>query len=227
MGLLSTARGTAPARQSTNSSFSSRLLPQLFDAKRLDALEQFNVLDFGRASAGSFEFFSQFNCRLSILDCGDSLLRWSRELDKRVADDHPPSQQQLRHELHGLLSAIDDRQYDIVLLWDTLNHLHPAAVPALASLLRRHVHRDFRGHAFVAHKPTEHPQLRVMSMRSTEEIQIFSSETARLYPHSRKAVNEALGTELRVRHAVLHGDGRLECIICAGDGEVTKPIISV
>jgi hypothetical protein len=224
MALLSGVRGTAHAAPQV---LISRLLPQLYDPRRLDSLAHFSVLDFGRASAGSFDFFNQYACRLSVLDAGASLLEWSRQLEARLAADKAPSQQQLRHELRGLLGAMEERQYDIVLLWDTLNHLHEYALPALASLLRRHVHRDFLGHAFISHKLTEQQDLRYIGMRSPEEIQVFASEPARLYAHSRKAVNDALGAELRVRHAVLHGDGRLECILCAGDGSEPRPVITV
>lgn len=205
----------------------SRLLPQLYDPRRLDSLERFSVLDFGRASAGSFDFFGQYRCRLSVLDAGAGLLRWSQRLEERLAADEAPSPQQLRHELRGLLTAMEERQYHVVLLWDTLNHLHEYALPALASLLRRHVHRDFLGHAFIAHKLPEPQELRHMGMRSPGEIRVFGREPARLYAHTRKIVNSTLGSDLRVRHAVLHGDGRLECILCAGDGPEPRPVISV
>ena len=230
MALLSGVRGNSASSSAGVAEpqvLVSRLLPQLYDARRLEASHRFSVLDFGRASPGSFEFFNQYHCRLSVLDAGASLLTWSKRLEQRLASDESPSPQQLRHELRGLLGAMEERQYDIVLLWDTLNHLHPLALPALASLLRRHVHCDFLGHAYIAHKLTERQQLRYMGMRSPQEIQVFESVPAALYAHTRKTVNQALGTDLRVRHAVLHGDGRLECILSAGEGAEPRPIISV
>lgn len=195
----------------TATTVSSRLLGIMLDEKRLASLGTLNILDFGRANSGSLEFFNQFSCRLSVLDAADSLLDWSGALQARMED--PPSQQQMQLELSGLLSAMNDHRYDLVFLWDTLNHLHEYALPAFASLLRRHVTPDCRGHGFMLHKRGTEQQLRYMGMAGDNLIAIQQQQPATLYPHNRQAVNEALGADLKIDQGVLHGDGRLEFLL--------------
>jgi hypothetical protein len=189
----------------------SRLLPVMLDEKRLADIGTLNILDFGRANNKSLEFFNQYSCRLSVLDAADSLLQWSRTLETRMDD--PPSQQQMQLELSGLLPTIEGHRYDLVFLWDTLNHLHEYALPAFAGLLRRHVTAGFRGHGFILHKRGTEQQLRHMGLVGNHQIAVQSQQSAPLYAHNRKVVNETLGPDLRLDHGVLHGDGRLEFLL--------------
>lgn len=183
----------------------------MLDEKRLASLGTLNILDFGRANSGSLEFFNQFSCRLCVLDAADSLLEWSSGLEARMDD--PPSNQQMQLELSGLLSSMGAHRYDLVFFWDTLNHLHEHALPAFSGLLRRYLTTDCRGHGFMLHKRGTEHLLRHMGMAGDHVIAVQSQQPKTLYPHNRKVVNEALGSDLRIDQGVLHGDGRLEFLM--------------
>jgi hypothetical protein len=204
-------------------SLSSRLLPKMLDEKSLASKGTLNILDFGRANSASLEFFNQFSCRLCVLDAAESLLDWSGKLAARMED--PPSQQQMQLELSGLLETMGERRYDLVFLWDTLNHLHEHALPAFARLLRRHVTGDFFGHGFMLHKRGTEQQLRYMGLTGNELVTVQAQQAAPLYAHNRKVINEALGAELHIDHGVLHGDGRLEFLLVPGKPQRTPPIV--
>lgn len=191
----------------------SRLLSEVLKADRIESLGTLNILDFGRANSGSLELFNQFPCRLCVLDAADALLAWSRTVADRAESDDPPSPQQLLHELTGLLSDIGEHSYDIVFLWDTLNHLHPLALPAFAALMRRHLTNKSRGHGFMLHKRDASQQLRRMGLAGIDEIRLLAEEETPLFAHTRKEVNETLAPDLQIDHAVLHGDGRLEYVL--------------
>jgi hypothetical protein len=191
----------------------SRLLPVMLDEKRLADVGTLNILDFGRANSSSLEFFNQFSCRLSVLDAADTLLDWSRALETRLEE--PPTKQQMQLELSGLLPAMEGRRYDLVFLWDTLNHLHEYALSAFAGLLRRHVTASFRGHGFILHKRGTEQQLRHMGLAGNNTIAIQAQQSAPLYAHNRKVVNETLGPDLRIDQGVLHSDGRLEFLLAS------------
>ena len=116
----------------------------------------------------------------------------------------------------SVLSAIGEYRYDLVFLWDTLNHLHPHALSAFAGFLRRHVTAEFQGHGFMLHKRGTEQLLRHMGLASTDLIAVHEQLPATLFSHNRKVVNEALGAELQIKHGVLHGDGRLEFVLGSG-----------
>jgi hypothetical protein len=201
-------RGAEPAPPIT-----SRLLSTVLDEKRLSQVGTLNILDFGRANSASLEFFNQYSCRLCVLDAADQLLEWSRSIDERMEE--PPSESQMLFELANQLSGIGKHCYDLVFLWDTLNHVHPHALRAFASLLKQHVTAGFRGHGFMLNKKGTEPRLRHMSLAGADSILVNSATAATLHAHSRKAVDEAFGQDLRIDQGVLHGDGRLEYLVLA------------
>ena len=202
---------------------SSRLLPTIFDEKRLATLGTLNILDFGRANGASLEFFNQFSCRLCVLDAAETLLDWSQTVEARLED--PPSHTQMQLELGNLLRSIGDHRYDFVLLWDTLNHLHELALPAFAGLLKRHVTADFRGHGFMLHKRGTEQQLRFLGLTGIDRIITYGASDRELFAHNRKIANEALGPDLAIDQGVLHGDGRLEFLMIHGRKETRRASI--
>ena len=212
MALLGAHRRDRPAASPTV--IASRLLEKVLDTEKLQQLGTLNILDFGRANSASLELFNQFSCRLSVLDTADTLLAWSADIARREADE-PPTQLQLQHELGGLLSAMGEHRYDLVFLWDTVNHLHERALPAFSALLRRHLTPHARGHGFMLHKRESPRRMRRMGLGGTNEIRLIGETDAELFPHTRKTVSEALGPDLQIDHAVLHADGRLEYLLSA------------
>ncbi|MEM1401778.1 MAG: hypothetical protein AAGG55_00480 [Pseudomonadota bacterium] len=191
-----------------------RLLPTVLDPTKLEKKTALQVLDFGRANSATLAFFNQYPCRLCVLDAAETLLEWSESVAARMEE--PPSASQMRLELSNLLSSIGDYRYDVVFLWDTLNHLHPHALDAFGSVLRRHVTTDFKGHGFMLHKKGTPQFLRQLSLQSESVLNIREQESVPLYAHNRKQVNEALEPDLKIDHGVLHGDGRLEFVVTSG-----------
>ncbi len=212
VGLPGRSRTSAPGPAQT---LTSRLLPAVLDEKRLASVGTLNILDFGRAHGASLEFFNQFSCRLCVLDAADSLIQWSREVAAR-SDDDLPSASQMQLELSNLLSAMGEHRYDLVFLWDTINHLPEYALPAFAALLRRHVTAQFRGHGFVLQKRGAAQQLRHMSLTGINEIVVHEAVETELYSHNRRVINDCLGSDLKLDQGVLHGDGRLEFLMLNG-----------
>lgn len=212
VGLL----GKTTDRSAPSPAITSRLLPVMLDEKRLASLGTLNILDFGRANSGSLEFFNQFSCRLCVLDAAESLLEWSSGLEARM--DEPPSNQQMQLELSGVLSSMGAHRYDLVFLWDTLNHVHEHALPAFAGLLRRYLTPNCRGHGFMLHKRGTEQLLRHMGMAGDNNFAVQEQTATTLYPHNRKLVNDALGSDLRIDQGVLHGDGRLEFLLVSDSG---------
>ncbi|MEE4279393.1 MAG: class I SAM-dependent methyltransferase [Halieaceae bacterium] len=193
---------------------SSRLLPAMLDEKRLAAAGTVGILDFGRANGASLEFFNQFSCRLCVLDAAANLRSWG---DGIAAREEPPSPAQMQLELSNLLAAMGGHRYDLVFLWDTINHLPEVALPAFAALLRRHVKPDFRGHGFLMHKRGAAQELRQLGLTGHDQITVHSSEAMAVFAHNRRVVDDALGRELRIDQGVLHGDGRLEFLMINGN----------
>ena len=207
--------GRRSARDPGPVTITSRLLPSLLDEEKLAARGPVNILDLGRANSSSLEFFNRFPCRLTVLDAAESLIEWSRRLEQRMED--PPSQQQMQHELAGLLRTPQGTlPFDIVFLWDTFNHLHEYALPAFAALLRKELAPGFKGHGFMLHKRGTEQQLRHMGLAGPDLVRINESHDTPLYAHNRRVVNDALGPAMQVDHGVLHGDGRLEFLLTQG-----------
>ena len=195
-------------------SITCRLLPTVLDPKKLEKKTALQVLDFGRANSATLSFFNQYPCRFCVLDAAEELLQWSESVAARMED--PPSNSQMRLELANLLSSMGDYRYDVVFLWDTLNHLHPHALNAFGSVLHRHVTADFKGHGFMLHKKGTPQFLRHLSLQSDSVLNVREQETVPLYAHNRKQINESLEPDLKIDHGVLHGDGRLEFIVTSG-----------
>jgi hypothetical protein len=187
----------------------------MLDPAKLEARGTLSILDFGRANSSSLEFFNQYPCRLCVLDAADTLLDWSRSVTERASGDAPPSRQQLQHELSGLLADMGQHRYDLVFLWDTLNHLHELALPAFSSLLRRHLTARARGHGFMLHKRDGEQSLRRMGLGGSDTVAVIEAKPLPLYFHTRKSVSETLAPDLQIEHAVLHSDGRLEYLLSA------------
>lgn len=208
--------GRKADRSTSPEPVTSRLLKEMLDEKRLESIGTLNILDFGRANGQSLEFFNQFPCRLNVLDAASTLIEWSTKMESRLNE--PPSIQQMQHELAGLLDTIADQRFDLVFLWDTINHLHEHALPAFANLLRRHVNTGFRGHGFMLQKRGTEPLVRHMSVSGIDQIHIQEQQRAPLHTHSRRLINDALGSDLKIDQGVLHSDGRLEFLLVSGSG---------
>lgn len=181
----------------------SRLLPMVVGARRLESITHLSVLDFGCASRHSLDFFSELNCRLQILDASSSLVAFASSLTELAED------ADLVSELEKLFPEISQQRFDLVLLWDSVNLLPAAAIRPFFRFLSHHVHDGFRGHGFMLHKQGVTSCLRHFAISSEATARILEEQPVQLYMHNRKVINEAM-MPLEIDHGVLHGDGRLE-----------------
>lgn len=195
------------------SELTSRLLPKILDEQKLEKLTTVNVLDFGRAYGPSLELFNQYSCRLSVLDASEALLNWSEDIGAR---EEAPSGKQMEQELDGILAEVKGFRFDLLFLWDTLNHLHPHTLTAFSNVVKRVLAPNFRGHGFLHHKRGAEQKLRSLGLKDINTIAVRDEREFDLYAHNRKVISEALGADLHIDHGVLHGDGRLEFMMVNG-----------
>lgn len=208
-GLSGLRAQTSPAP----SELGSRLLPKILNEEKLEKLNTVNVLDFGRAYGPSLEFFNQYSCRLCVLDASESLISWSADIGAR---EEPPSCKQMEQELDKILTEMKGLRFDLMFLWDTLNHLHPHALTAFSNVVKRVLAPSFRGHGFLHHKRGAEQKLRSLGLKDMNTVTVRNEREFDLYAHNRKVINEALGADLHIDHGVLHGDGRLEFMMVNG-----------
>jgi len=187
----------------------SRLLPGMLREEELEREDGIRVLDLGRANRQTLDFFSSYRCRLQVLDAASSLLSWSNWLTNL---EELPTQQDLVAELGYMFRLDEPRPFDFVLLWDTLNYLHPAAVAPFAGFLARHVATEFIGHGFLLHKRGVEHELRHCGIRDSTTVHVSGHTRQPLYEHNRKFINEHL-PPLKIEHGILHNDGRLEFLL--------------
>ncbi|KGE03126.1 hypothetical protein [Pseudohaliea rubra] len=183
----------------------SRLLPRLLGAERLEKLGAPRILDFGRANADSLSYFGNHPCRLQVLDAADALQ--SLAARPRDADSQPATPD----DFAALFGELAGQRFDIVLLWDCINILPLADLPAFFRFLGEHLHDGCRGHGFILHKRTVEPRLRHFGVAGEDVLRLIAEQPMTLHLHNRKAINEAM-VPLTIEHAVLHGDGRQEIL---------------
>lgn len=121
----------APVPQYLNSQVLREILAAL-DTQ----VHKFTVLDLGPARASSIEFFNAFDCRLTISDAIQALVRRSVDASQAEAPDALPS---------GVADLFADvvpaaRQFDLILGWDVLDHLDTQWRQQLIEWLTQHAH---------------------------------------------------------------------------------------
>ncbi len=116
----------------------SQLFPTLFGQPYMG--RKITVLDIGAARQRTVAFFSQFKCRLHIVDL------YSADLLKQPVTEMSPTELQLAFK--QLLGLNRQSAIDICLFWDIFNYLDPAQIKALCMVLKPHLHRGTRAHGF-------------------------------------------------------------------------------
>lgn len=102
------------------------------------------ILDLGPARPENIELFGRFRCRLEIADLADDLAALTPPEDA--------GEEQLREQMEQALPPRNPEPVDIVLCWDLLNYLQPAALPALSSRLAARGLPGTLVHALVAYR---------------------------------------------------------------------------
>ncbi len=104
------------------------------------ALDSLRILDLGSVQSSSIDFFSDYSCYLTIADAIKKLteIDIACELEDKVLRE--------RVETHLMFES---QPYDIILVWDCLNHLSPAVFPLVYEKLLQACHKKSHMHGFL------------------------------------------------------------------------------
>lgn len=102
------------------------------------------VLDLGRIRSGTVELFSNYRCRLDVVDLPSAL--------GQLPDLEEPGA--AGRWLDRLLPAGDDEKVDLFLCWNLLNYLPAALIEALGRRLSERAADGARLHALIEYRAT-------------------------------------------------------------------------
>lgn len=115
--------------------------------ERLDPEQRLIVLDLGAAETQTIAFFGRFRCRMDIADIGDGIEALNADRDAET----------LPGRAEALLTARHDEPTDLVLSWDLLNYLEPAALAALTNAVTARARPGALMHALIAYSESSMP----------------------------------------------------------------------
>ena len=193
-------------RQEPAATLRCRLLDRLIGGDSLEGREGLVVLDFGRASQHSIDFFAPHGARLQIIDAAESLAPWAQP-PAASADDG--ERKDYEESLYAICDRLAPQRADLVFLWDTVNRLAPEALPTLFRFISHRVHDGFAGHGFMRQREAAGAVIQDYGVLDAECLRPLPDERCAVRPHTRKAVSDAM-QPLAIDHGVLHSDGRLE-----------------
>lgn len=182
------------------------LFPTL--VKRFDAERRLSVLEIGPALPETVAFFSQFKCRLHFAGMySDPVL----EMQKGEC-----TEAELADHIRQSLNFSKDTRFDLCLFWDFLNYLDDKALRAFNTVLKPHIHKTTRGHAFTvrtldtsfANQQYGIEQAHMFSVRPRTSTQ------ATPFPHT-QAILVNLLSGFDIDQGMLLPDGRLEILMTA------------
>lgn len=116
--------------------------------ERMQEGERAVVLDLGPAQPATISLFSNFRCRLDIADIAESLPSLNLEAEDPEA---------LRQHAEALLPPKRDEPADMVLCWDLLNYIGPAALQALMTCVAERGRPGMVAHALIAYSAPRMP----------------------------------------------------------------------
>lgn len=183
----------------------TKLLPALFE--HIDDEQRVNVLHVGPALPETLEFFSEYRCRLYFVDVFAELPIVATE---DVEDD-------LEEQFNSLLELPPDARFDICLFWDVFSFLDAAALNAFQSVLRPHLGKQSRAHAFSVHNPRTHPyDSHLYSIRDLHSLALRErgEKLPGYAPYSQRQLKEVLHC-FDLERSVLLPDSRLELLLLA------------
>jgi len=108
------------------------------------------VLDLGRARSGTVELFSDYRCRLDVVDLPAHL----KDLPDIEEEGGPEA---VEHWLDGLLPPTRGEMVDLVLCWNLLNYLPAAVIERLIRRLAERASSRARLHALIEYSATRMP----------------------------------------------------------------------
>ena len=116
--------------------------------QRLEGGGRWIVLDLGAARADTIRAFSRFRCRLDIVDFAEGIEGLNYEADPR----------RLRQKIDAALLPQGREATDVVLCWDLINYLTPAALTAVMETIGARCKRGALAHGLVYYSSPRMPE---------------------------------------------------------------------
>jgi hypothetical protein len=116
--------------------------------QRLEGGGRWIVLDLGAARADTIRAFGRFRCRLDIVDFAEGIDGLNYEADPR----------RLRQKIDALLLPQGREATDVVLCWDLINYLTPAALTAVMETIGARCKRGAFAHGLVYYSSPRMPE---------------------------------------------------------------------
>ena len=184
----------------------SQLLPLIFE--QLDTRRKITVLEVGRAMPETVSFFSQYRCRLHVLDLYAEL-----EAGQLHRDHTGKTLQRQFQEMFGFEQGT---QLDLCLLWDLPHYLEEKQLRAFSAALWPWLQPHSRAHIFGVHSAATQLLNREYGIVNVETLSVRPRATEQLKhsPHPNSFLNEWL-TCFATNRGVLLGDGKIESIMHA------------
>ena len=184
----------------------SQLLPLIFE--QLDTRRKITVLEVGRAMPETVAFFSQYRCRLHVLDLYGELE--SGHLDRAGTG------KTLQRQFQELFGFEPGTQLDLCLLWDLPHYLEEKQLRAFSAALWPWLQPHSRAHIFGVHSAATQLLNREYGIVNIDSLSVRPRETDQLKhsPHPQSFLSEWL-TCFSTSRGVLLGDGKIESIMSA------------
>jgi hypothetical protein len=209
MGQFAQANG-----QATQAILPSNLFPMLFEQLRLD--DRLVVLDMGRATPSTVQFFNQFKCRLSFVDLYSA--------DFVVNPKEEASHEELVAQFQVAINLPIGSRIDICLFWDFFTYLDGPALKAFVEALDPYVDSATRAHSLGilnARNGLPYCQYGIHGVDSLCQTAQVGSQLP-IYPHSHRDLNNLLDY-FEVDKSRLMPDGRVEYFLCENRNKRAKP----
>jgi len=195
-----------PAVPTLSRNQQSLLFPTLF--KRIAADRRLSVLEIGPALPETIDFFSQYKCRLHFASMYSDPI-----LQLQMGDS---SEAELVDHLQESLGFSKSTRFDLCLFWDFLNYLDDKALRAFNTVLKPHIHKTTRAHAFTVRTldTSFSNQQYGIEQAHMFSIRPRSGPQAPTFPHT-QAILVNLLSSFDIDQGMLLPDGRLEVLMSA------------
>lgn len=195
------APGPGPLRISRQP---SKVLPLLFDD--LDQRRRLTILDLGRAMPDTVDFFSQFHCRIHVVDVYSELQ--SGGLDRGA------SGKTLQRQFQDLFGFAPGTGLDICLLWDLPHYFDEKQLRAFSRALWPWLHARTKAHVFGVHSAATLLLNREYGIIDDQTLSIRQRAAAQLKnsPHPPSFMHEWLAC-FAISSGVLLPDGKVETLM--------------
>lgn len=183
---------------------SSKLLPQLFAG--LDTSSRLTVLEVGRALPETVAFFSQFRCKIHLIDLHSELQAGSF--------DGGSSGRTLQKQYQDLFGFEPGTKLDICLFWDLPHYLEEKQLRAFSGALWPWLHPHSRAHIFGVHSAATILLNREYGIvdYQTFSVRQRSTPQKKHCPHPQSFMGEWL-TCFTPTNGVLLPDGKVESLM--------------